>query len=380
MKILMIDSLVGNDYSICLCNSLKKAGIDIELLVTEDRNIKPPINFPVKKWAPSKNSEKSKLIKPFILLKYLTQIFLYAAKNRNTILHYQFFRKERVEWLFFLLLRLTNAKLVHTAHNVLPHNHQKGNYFFKYIIYKSAGAIIVHSKFVKNKLVKQFNINAHKVEVIPHGNFDNYLPAELITKKAARESLKFSKSDDVLLFFGFIKEYKGLDLLLEAFQIAAGNNHQLKLVIAGKPASKGLEDHYRKRIADLSFNGHILYYPRFIPSDALPAFFAAADVVVLPYKKIDHSGIVHLGYSFGKPLIATNVGDFSEIIEQDKSGYIVEKNNAENLAQTISDAFSDKQHLENMGNFAKQLSNTKYSWDDIANKTIALYETFANTR
>jgi glycosyltransferase involved in cell wall biosynthesis len=97
--------------------------------------------------------------------------------------------------------------------------------------------------------------------------------------------------------------------------------------------------------------------------------------VVLPYKKIDHSGIVHLAYSFGRPIIATDVGDFKEMIEQDNSGYIVPNESIVSLAQTLERALIDMTSLSKMGQSAQALSRTKYSWSNIGFKTKAIYQT-----
>ena len=111
-----------------------------------------------------------------------------------------------------------------------------------------------------------------------------------------------------------------------------------------------------------------------ISSEKIADYFTAADVVVLPYKSIDHSGIIHLAYTFEKPVIATNVGDFSEIIINEETGYLLEENNAENLAQLIIKVFKDKDKIASMGKAAGQLTKTEYSWNNIARLTIQGYK------
>jgi glycosyltransferase involved in cell wall biosynthesis len=227
---------------------------------------------------------------------------------------------------------------------------------------------------MKNKLVRDFGVDREKIRVIPHGNFDHYISREPMSKAAARASLGLSEMDNVALFFGFIREYKGLDLLLDAFEHCARYSSPLKLVIAGAPQTTELENHYRRRINQISTDDSIVFHANFIPSEKVATYFVACDVVILPYKEIDHSGLVHLAFSFGRPLIATNVGDFSEVIEEGMSGYLLKENSAQCLSETIVEAFSNGPRLQDMGKYARKLSETKYSWLEIARKTRDLYE------
>lgn len=376
MRVTMIDALVGNDYSICLCSALHAVGVNVELITPANRVVNLPIDFPVRRWMPTKDPGRGKFWKTIHYFGYLARLIAYVVKNNRgrQIVHFQFFRSERIESLLFPLLRLLGVKLAFTAHNVLPHENSQVDYLFRFIVYTSANLIIVHSEHIKNKLAKNFRIDQEKVKVVPHGNFDHYIPRGPISRFEARASLNLSKTDNVALFFGFIREYKGLDTLLDAFEIYSSKGRQLRLVIAGAAHPPALENHYRRRIDQITSNGSILFHAGFIPSEKVAAYFSACDVVILPYKEIDHSGIVHLAYSFGRPLIATNVGDFAEVIEDGKSGYLLKENSAECLSETMLDAFSDTAHLEDMGNHARKLSETKYSWLEIAKRTRKLYE------
>jgi glycosyltransferase involved in cell wall biosynthesis len=373
----MIDALVGNDYSICLCSALNTLGVDVELIAPENRSADLLVNFPIRHWMPSKGLKGSKFTKTIRYLGYLAHLLFYVIKHskEQRIIHFQFFRRERVESLVFPLLRLFGANLVFTAHNVLPHENNAVDRFLRHIIYRSAKIIVVHSEYVKNKLSKNFKINQEKIKIIAHGNFDHYAPKEPMSKVEARTSLKLSKMDRVALFFGFIREYKGLDLLLDAFELCAKKGAPLKLVIAGATHPQELENYYRKRISQISTDGSILFHAGFIPSEEVALYFIACDVVVLPYREIDHSGIVHLAYSFGRPLITTNVGDFPEIIEDGRSGYLLKENNAECLSETLFRALSSSPRLKEMGSYARYLGETKYSWTDIAYQMRDLYTT-----
>lgn len=370
-KVLIIDSLIGNDYTICLASALAKAGVNITLIVPENREVDNPV-FTVKKWLPSKDSQKSKISKIIVLFLFLFRLVLFLIQEKPDAVHFQFFRFNTDPILFYILSRF-RIRLVYTAHNILPHNRFKYDYRLFKLVYSSANIIIVHSEYIKTKLLSMFNVDSEKVVVIPHGNFNHYLPEKMIAREDARSSLKFGADDNIILFFGAIREYKGLDLLLDAYGILYKNNNNIKLLIAGSPDSPEVEKHYYEIINQISANGSIRYFPEFIPTEEVPLYFIASDIVALPYKRIDHSGVVHLAYSFSKPIIATRVGDFEEAIEDGKSGFLVPPGNNLMLAETIINAFSDKEKLLKMGQYAGELSSSKYSWDNIAEKTINIY-------
>lgn len=378
LKAVMVDSLVGNDYSLCLCAGLHEVGQDIGLVTVENRESPFSIGYPLYRWAPPKEGG-GKIGKLLQYIGYLRRLYRFSASNKKSqVLHFQFFRRERIESFYIALLKMMGMRVVYTAHNIVPHEAAWIDRWLKAMVYRSAHAIIVHSNFVKKALLEIFPMPAEKIRVIPHGNFDHYLPDTLISKEEARGKLGLKKQDKVLLFFGYIREYKGLDLLLDAFVIAAAKDPDLKLVIAGSPHTKAMGEAAKTLIEQSGLADRVVFHGRFIPHEDIEQYFVASDLVMLPYKHIYHSGIVHLAYSYGRPSLATNVGDFSETIEEGKSGFILEKNTADALAEKILKVMLDPEKLCEMGRYAKSLSSTRYSWLDIGQKTRQVYQEVAS--
>lgn len=373
MDAILVDSLIGNEYTYCLASALQNKKVDVVLIVPTNRKFNNLNNLKIKKWSPSKNKKDNKILKVLKYFEYQIKLFYFVISNRGAAVHFQFFRF-KIDILLFVFLRLFNVKLVHTAHDVLPHETKKIDYLLNYFLYKAAKKIIVHSHYIKNKLVSIFNIRQDKVEIVPHGNFDIYLPFSPLSSAEAKKELNLLPEDKTLLFFGFIKEYKGLDILLDSYSLVHQTNPEIKFIIAGSVESKSLFELYEKKISTFKRDGSLITNFSFIPSDKVSTYFTASDFVVLPYKDIDHSGIVHLAYSFEVPIIATKVGDFPEVIEQGKSGYLVEKNNSKALAITIIDAFNNIELKSKMKKYIKELNRDKYSWDSVALKTIKVYE------
>ena len=370
----MVDSSVGNDYALILCKALKKAGIDISLVVTEDIIDDGTTEYPLLPLSPPKAKNISKFKKFFKYYKYLLDIYKLIRQEKYNVIHFQFFRRRRTDSLYFAMLKLIGVKLAHTVHDVTPLNKNKIDHLFNLLVYKKADILFVHSNSNKRILAQQIRLNEEKIKVVPHGDFDTFIPDQIVTKSEARKFFNLSQEQNVILFFGAIKEYKGLDILLNSLSFASKKINNLTLIIAGWVDNKKFELQCRNIISKLPKEIKVIYHAGFIPSAEVPKYFIASDVVVQPYRRISHSGVLHLAYSFGKPVIATNVGDFEETIEQGKSGFVLSSNTQENLSEKIIQAFSDKLKLEEMGKYARHLSETKYSWENSAELMKLIYE------
>jgi len=373
LQALMMEATVGNEYSTLLSNALAASGVKVTLVVPKERKFFMKPDCEVLYLMPAKHGGVNKIFKLFSYPGYLLKIIFHSLMNRDEILHFQFFRNE-IDSFLFIVLRLLGVRTVKTAHNILPHEKKRIDYILHKIVYKYSSAIIVHSETLKTKLLNVFgSIDPAKIKVVQHGDFNFYRSESTDNRDTIRNSFGFEKDDKVILFFGIIREYKGLDILLDAFGIARNSDSKLKLLIAGNPFTGQLRNFYNERIKTLNNNRSVISHLEYIPAEKVSKYFITADIVVLPYKHIDHSGIIHLAYSFGKPVIATRVGDFTEVIEHGKSGLLLDSNDAVNLAKWIGIAFSDADQLKKMGDYAAHLNRTKYSWQTAALKTIEVY-------
>jgi glycosyltransferase involved in cell wall biosynthesis len=379
IKVLMIDSWVGegNEYALYICKELKKAGIDISLIVPEDNIGKDTFDFPFLPLCPTKAKNISKFNKMFRYSKYLLDIYKLIRKEKYDVVHFQFFRRRRIESLYFVILKLMGIKLAHTVHDISPLDESKLDHLFNLLVYKLADILIVHSNLNKKTLAQQIKLDEDKIKVMPHGDFDNYIPDKIISKSEARQIFGLSQEHNVILFFGAIKEYKGLDVLSNSFSLASMKINNLAFIIAGEAGdaeTKKIVLNCKDIISKIPKDVKVIFHDEFIPVTEVAKYFIASDVVVLPYRRVTHSGIPHLAYSFGRPIIATNVGDFKEIIEEGKSGFVLSSNTKEDLSEKIIQAFSDKPRLEEMGKYARNSCATKYTWKNSAESLIPVYK------
>ena len=218
------------------------------------------------------------------------------------------------------------------------------------------------------------------MHVIPHGSFDLFYTdknmAKDMAKDMARKKIGVPNRKKVILFFGLIKKYKGLEYLVYAFQKAKEKLDDIVLLIVGNISNENNEDFkfYSDLIDQISHDDDIICVNEYIPFEKINSYFLASDLVVLPYIKTYTSGVLLAAYAAGRPTIVTDTGALSEVVEVDKSGFIVPPKDVNALAQAIMKALSEPDQMEEMGNYAKHLSETVYSWSNIALKTINVYQ------
>ncbi len=259
-------------------------------------------------------------------------------------------------------LKQKNIINISILDNVLPHEKKVGDIaLIKYFLNQQHGFIVM-SDTVKDDLLS-LKPNA-KYEKFYHPIYDHF--GHKVSKEDARRSLKIPLDKNVLLFFGFIRDYKGLDLLLKAMKLLPDNYH---LIIAGEVY--GNFDKYKDLINRLNIQNRVTVEARYIRDSEVPYFFSASDVCVLPYKSATQSGIVAISFQFNLPVIATDVGSLKEMLVPTNTGLIVEKPDANLLSQGIIKYFVENKKEQYKNNIDAYKVN--YSWDNLANTILKLY-------
>lgn len=226
----------------------------------------------------------------------------------------------------------------------------------KLLIRKVADAVIVHGNKMKCILINK-NIDEDKIYIVPLGEFSYY---DKWKKKVVNE-------DKSVLFFGRIQDYKGLDYLIKAEPLITSIVPDAKIVIAGS-------GDFKKYAKMINNKNHFDIHNRFIPDEEVATFFQNASVVVLPYIDGSQTGIIPIAYSFSKPVVVTNVGSIPEVVDDGSTGYVVPPNNPKALADAIVRLLKDDELRTKMGKNAFKKAKNELSWDNIARKTISIYE------
>lgn len=259
------------------------------------------------------------------------------------------------------------TKIICIADNIIPHEKRAGDILFTKYFVKPVDAFIAMSAKVLSDLQKF--IKDKPSQLIPHPLYDNF--GAPISKKEAREKLKIGLDEKIILFFGFIRKYKGLDILLEAMKILKDKNQlpanaRIKLLIAGEFYDDRKK--YDTLITTWGLSDNIILHTHFITDSEVKYYLCAADCVVQPYRHATQSGVTPLSYHFEKPMIVTNVGGLPSMVPDKKAGLIAEPN-AIDIAEKITEFFQLGEDY-----FLPHLreEKQKYSWKNMVQAIIGL--------
>lgn len=255
-----------------------------------------------------------------------------------------------------------HTKIICIADNIIPHEKRLGDKAFTKYFLKSCDAFITMSEKVMNDLrtFQKENLpagQARPAKLVQHPLYDSF--GEIVSKEEAREKLGVSSQESVVLFFGFIRKYKGLDLLLEAMADERIKKSGIKLLVAGE----FYEDQrpYQELIEKLKISDQLILRTDFIPDSEVKYYLCAADAVIQPYRSATQSGVTPLAYHFEKPMIVSNVGGLPALVPDEKAGLIVEPN-PKSIADGILKFY---QFGENYFIPALKEEKKKYSWQKL---------------
>jgi glycosyltransferase involved in cell wall biosynthesis len=316
------------------------------------------------------------------VLMYYARLIRYAATARPEIFHilwnnkFQFF--DRI--LLMSYYKALGKRIALTVHNVNAGVRDSSDSLWNRLTlrmqYSLADHLFVHTEKMKGELIDEFGVRDSAISVIPFG-INNSVPDTKLSPKDAKQQLGIKSTERVILFFGAIRPYKGLEHLVEAFKSLDTNRSEYRLIIAGEP-KRGTE-HYLSKIheslKDEVRRGRVTEKIEFIPDEETELYFKAADLLVLPYTHIFQSGVLLLAYSFGLPVVATDVGSFGEDIVAGKTGFLCKPRDPVELAKTIekyfeSDLYKDLGYRRQE---IREYARAGYSWDVVGEITKGIY-------
>lgn len=391
-------------YAYQLCTALANAGFDVTLLTASDYEMANlPHNFQVKKDFylmknfSSSNSETSKgLLKSVwrrvkrLGLRILRGVYLILAWFRVTayLLRVkpeivQFSRIQfQFEAYFIRRLKKNNLVLTQVCHE-FEAREGKDEVLSTIIfgsdeaMYAKFSALFFHAEENRQKFITHFPaVPVKATHLIPHGNqgWLLQLPQSPNAEADLRRKYALTEADKVVLFFGLLSPSKGIGDLIEAFALLP-QTCGAKLLVVGYPTKYIDMNALYERVTELGLSERIIFDPRYIDVTEIAPIMALADVVVYPYRSSTQSGALQVAYTFGKPVVAANIGGLPEAVEDGKNGFLAAPQNPQDLAQKINALLQDPKLAQAMGEHARLLSRTKFSWEKVAEIISGVYET-----
>jgi len=314
--------------------------------------------------------------KVFRVINYYKKLFRFIRKTNIKVVHIQWIRFSLIDGILFsLCTRMFGKKVIYTAHDIVPHDRNTllNRLIFR-LVYKSQDEIIVHTEFIRNRILNEFNILKNKVHFIEHGVY-NIQTTKEITCENARDYFNLSKDDFVILFFGRIAKYKGVELIASNINKFTCENGKVKLIIAGEVA-KDYETDFLNFLNNIDTT-NIIQRLSFIKTSDVELLFKSSDVTILPYKEASQSGVLFLSYAYGTPVIASRIGGFPNYIVQEKTGMLYDPKDELSFTHAINTAIHIfKKPNDELSNRIQTFANDNFSWNSSCRQLYSIYEKY----
>lgn len=297
--------------------------------------------------------------------------------TKGDVLHAQW-------WSWFLapvfltvitLFKLRRIPVVMTLHNVIPHERSKLKLWLHDVVLKRADHYVVHSNANRDELMSHYGVGADRISLIPHGTLSFTPPAPDAHRRIRRE-LNLADDQLVMLLFGAIRPYKGLDTLLAALKRVQDERPALRLLIAGKPWVPW--EQFARQIEQMGLSDRVVAVPDFIPANQVSDYFAASDLAVLPYRQFSsQTGVGMTALNLAKPLIVTRVGSLPDLVKDPHC--LVPPDDPDALAEAIRYATGSDRTLAKLSQDSAELAAT-FGFDRIAQQTVQMYRSLLEPR
>lgn len=347
------------NFNEALCTAFLKSGTDSQIISFTLQY--PSILFPGKtQYDTSGKGPQGLKITPMInsvnpFNWYKVASFIKKQKPDYVIFRYWLpFMAPCLGTIAKIIKNKTNIKVIAVCDNVIPHEKRPGDEMLTRYFVMQCHGFIAMSRSVLDDLEK-FTDNPNKI-FIPHPVYDIF--GDKLSKEKARTHLGLDQNARYILFFGFIRKYKGLDLLLEAMADDRIKNLNIKLIVAGEFYED--RSYYDEIISKYKLENSLVLKTDFIPSEEVKYYFCASDLIAQTYHSATQSGVTQIAYHFGRPMLVTNVGGLSEIVPHGKVGYVCDVN-AESVASSLLDFYQNKRETEFAENVEKE--KHRFSWE-----------------
>ena len=377
LKVLQIDAAqMTPHYNLAICQGLVEADCNVNYVTTRylytELEYPENVNYDLlyfrgidRKWLMS-FPRLRKILRGFYYPFCNVLLLQKVRSSKPDIVHFQWSRLPRLDLPLIRAIQNMGLSVVHTVHDVKP-LFESGNVSKLYDIYRQCDGLIVHSEANKQALLEEVpNIDPKKVFVLPLVNAPFTVPVDG-SSQTARDLLGIPKDAFVILFFGLIKQYKGLDTLFEAMKLVNQQNNNITWLVVGKTGDK-IQQAYLDQINMLD---RTFIFSDYVPNEEIWQYHCAADVGVFPYRHIFQSAALITAMSFSLPIIATDIGSFPETVQG--NGTLIPKEDPRALADTILEAYNNWD-LAKLGQNSLDIINNKHHYKKVGQLLKTIYE------
>jgi len=372
-------------YALGLSRALVAKGVKLDVIGSKELDGPEMHEDPRLTFLDLYGDQRRRVAKPRKILQHIVsygKLIWYTATAKPRVFHILWNNKFKLfdRTILMLYYKMLGKRIAFTAHNVnaglRDGNDSTLNRLSLKAQYRLVDHIFVHTDKMKQELLSDFGIKEERVSVIPFG-INNSVPDRGMSPAEAKRKIGVESSHKVILFFGGIRPYKGLEYLVQAFQKIAPKDQSYRLVIAGEPKKEAVQywKEIERAIESDPSRDQVIREIKYIADEDTEVYFKAADVLVLPYTLVFQSGVLFLSYSFGLPVVATDVGSLRDDIIEGETGYLCHPCNVADLATALEEYFESSlyKELDSRRARIKDFAERRNSWDIVSETTRGVY-------
>jgi glycosyltransferase involved in cell wall biosynthesis len=380
-------------YAHCLCNALAERGLQVALLTSTRYELyalprlfrllnRLPLWNPFERRQGGTGNLGRCAVRVEKGIRYLwaTGICLWTIwRERPDVVH-----TSEMKFPIDLLIHVLSwpSVVIHTCHNVQRFAESPGSEVVRgselwrwaqALMYRRSSGVIFHAEENREEFREVFGFVPRGTAVIPHGEYGLFAPHDRPAVGYAKRAIGLDDDFPAVLFFGALRRYKGLDVLLEAFAILSRGRPGLRLVIAGAPMRDVNVEDLRRLAKELHIGARVIWHVGYVPLDRVHLYFCAADVVVYPYRKVYESGALRIAQALGRPVVVTDTGGLASAVGNGRAGVVVPPEDPGALAQGMDCLLSQPRLAASLAEQGQKMADTLYSWASVAEKTERFY-------
>ena len=375
-KVSIIDPLGGHGgmdyYNLELAKSLRRQGVDVKVFTCNETQV----NDSYRDWVDITYNNIFGNSPPIIRgLNYLygtVHSLFKSLFQRRSLVHFHLFTFDYLRLFDIVIAKLLFLKVIITVHDIESLTINKNSEFIKSIVFLLSSKVIVHNEYSHCAMLKILPKRSDDIFRVEHGNYVAYVRRD-VDRYESRRHLKLPTDIPVILFFGNIKESKGLDVLLKAIkELRLNTELKFKLVIAGRPAITGFNE-YQRLIDELEISDNVILRLGFVSQDDAFHYYNMASAVVLPYRLIYQSGVLLMAMSHSRCAVVSDIPPMLETVTHNNDGLVFKVDDPSSLAIELNVVVSEQSTIELLEKQSLETALDRYSWDKVAHKTKLVY-------